>query len=190
MKARASIVALLAMLSVAACKRERPPERALGDTSAPLPPPQAQLNDSNVVGLLRSTNDAEVSFARAAQPRAAAASVKAFAARIIEEHTAMQAEIDSLMASRRLAPQDPVGGRVEDMTLAARADSIVRLTGAALDSAYVNQQIAAHRQALEDLRLFEFAARDEGLRALLSRSVPRVQAHLQRAMEISRELSR
>ena len=184
------VVSLVVLaLVVFGCKREPPPERALGDTSAPAPAPQVQLSDSNIVALLSNTNYAEVNLARAAQPRLSAANVKAFATRMVAEHTAMQRQLDTLVTSRRLPPHDPPGGEREDASIAAQADSILRMSGRALDAAYVNQQIAAHRQALEDLRLFEGAARDDELRRLISRAIATVQAHLQSAMELARELS-
>jgi putative membrane protein len=174
------------------CGRDRPSATLVGDTARPdlAAPAEAQLTDGNIVSLLSDAHQAEINLARAAQLQARSREVKEFAARMAREHSEMHSELQSLATRKNIALQSPLGEIRSHEAVATRVDSVLRASGTQFDAAYMNAQVASHRQTLEDLNRLGSAARDTDLRVLIRRTIPRTQLHLDRAIDLGRELPR
>jgi putative membrane protein len=174
------------------CGRDRPSATLVGDAARPdlAAPAEAQLTDGNIVSLLSDAHQAEINLARAAQLQARSREVKEFAARMAREHSEMHSELQSLATRKNIALQSPLGDVRSHEAVATRVDSVLRASGTQFDAAYMNAQVASHRQTLEDLNRLGSAARDTDLRVLIRRTIPRTQLHLDRAIDLGRELPR
>jgi predicted outer membrane protein len=106
------------------------------------------------------------------------------------EHSEMHRELQSLASRKNIALQAPLGETSSHEAVAVRVDSVLRASGTQFDAMYMTAQVASHRQTLEDLNTLGSAARDTDLRVLIRRTIPRTQLHLDRAIDLGRELPR
>jgi predicted outer membrane protein len=193
-RSRFAILALVGILISfpIGCGRDRPSATLPGDTARPelSAPAAAQLTDGNIVSLISDAHQAEINLARAAQLRAVSRDVKEFAARMAREHSEMHNELRSLATRKNIALQSPLGETRSYEAVAARVDSVLRESGTQFDAQYMIAQVASHRQMLEDLNRHGSAARDGDLRVLIRRTIPPTQLHLDRAIDLGRELPR
>lgn len=185
------LVGILSSLSIG-CGRDRPSATLPGDTARPElgAPAEAQLTDGNIVSLLSDAHQAEINLARAAQLRAVSPAVKEFAARMAREHGEMHSELQALTRRKSIMRQAPLGDTRSHEAVAARVDSVLRASGTSFDAEYMSAQVASHRQMLEDLNRLGSAARDADLRVLIRRTIPSAHLHLDRAIDLGRELPR
>ena len=194
MRPRFAILALVGVLISfpTGCGRDRPSATLPGDTARPelAAPAAAQLTDGNIVSLISDAHQGEINLARAAQLRAVSRDVKEFAARMAREHSEMHRELQSLATRRNIVLQSPLGETRSYEAVAARVDSVLRESGTQFDAQYMIAQVASHRQMLEDLNRLGSAARDSDLRVLIRRTIPQTQLHLDRAIDLGRELPR
>lgn len=176
--------ALTSIVLLTACG-ERDSE-APADTAAA--GPTAQVTDGNIVALLTNTHQAEVRLAQTARASAASEAVREYAARMIEEHSAMKRELDSLAAAKGITPEMPVGMEPVQATIAGRADTLLNTTGRSTDIAYIDGEAKGHGATLEAVIGYQAAAGDADLRELLAKMIPKLRLHQDRAIDILRGL--
>jgi putative membrane protein len=150
--------------------------------------PTAQVTDANIVALLSNTHDAEINLATTARASAASEAVKEYAARMIEEHSAMKRELDSLAAAKGIMPEMPVGMEPVQATIAGRADTLLNTTGRSTDIAYIDGEAKGHGATLEAVIGYQAAASDGDLREFLAKMIPMLRLHQDRAIDILRGL--
>ncbi|ADP16579.1 hypothetical protein AXYL_03259 [Achromobacter xylosoxidans A8] len=122
----------------------------------------------------------EAEAAELAKKRAGDGDVKAFAAKMLEQHRAMNAELKTLAASKQVKlptePSEPDRGTLEQLS---------NRTGADFDALYIEKAaMDAHTMAN---RLFETAAReskDPQVREFAARSLPMLAQHLAMARKL------
>ena len=122
----------------------------------------------------------EVEAAELAKKRAGDGDVKAFAAKMLEQHRAMNAELKTLAASKQVKlptePSEPDRGTLEQLS---------NRTGPDFDALYIEKAaMDAHTMAN---RLFETAAReskDPQVREFAARSLPMLAQHLAMARKL------
>jgi putative membrane protein len=132
---------------------------------------------SFIVNAARS-NLAEIETGRLALRESDTAAVRAFARRMIADHTKAQAELTRIArrwdttVPRRPSPQQ----RQE-------AERLEALAGDAFDRSYLRRQVVAHRKALALMLLESSDGRVAELRAFAARTAPVVRMHLAMAKE-------
>ena len=124
-------------------------------------------------------NAAEIKTSQAAQTRAVDPAVKAFADRMVDEHTANEHALEAL-AKKRDVPvtADP------DPDQLMRIGNLQRLEGHAFDQAYVKTMIETHAAATG---LFENAARaidDAEIRQFVDATLPVLREHAEAARSL------
>jgi putative membrane protein len=121
----------------------------------------------------------EVDGARFAASKASHAGVKAFANKLVKDHTAANNELTSLMKKKQIAmPADDK----------AAPEPWRQQTGAAFDRAYIEHAISAHEK---DIALFEAEAKDGGdaeLKAWAAKKLPALREHLKTAQDVKAKL--
>jgi putative membrane protein len=145
----------------------------------------ANLSAANIASLVGLTNASEIGQAKVAQEKATSADVKAFAKLMISDHEAMQKSLDSLAKQKNLTPTPPQQAdaqRQQDSQTMSTLNGAAK--GPAFDKAYIDAQVAAHRQALSNLQSFAGATSDPDLKALLQQAIPKVQSHLDKAQQL------
>ena len=115
----------------------------------PVPTSPQARSDGDLVAAIHAVNDAEIESGNAALAAAKSEDVKAFARRMVDDHTVSNAKID-----RWLAAESGVTSAEGPMTRTFRAGAardkqqLAGKTGADFERAYVAQQIEAHQATL------------------------------------------
>lgn len=108
--------------------------------------------DTTFLQRAAEANAAEVKIGQAAQTRATASDVKAFADRMVEDHSASNREVDALAKKKDVAVT-----AAPDAAHLIRIGNLQKLRADQFDRAYVRLMIEDHEAGA---RLFEQAARD------------------------------
>lgn len=143
------------------------------------------MSDANVVAVAMAANSGEITTSQPAAQRATSASVRAYAQMMIDDHTAANQQLQSL----GIAPAPNALSQQLTQTAAQATAVLSQLSGAALDSFYVNMQVQLHQVALTELRttLLPEAERAQ-LRTLLQQMETTVAAHLEAAQQLRSSL--
>ena len=118
----------------------------------------------------------EVAAAKMAAMRSKNADVKSFAKMMVAEHTAMMNEMKPLVAAAGQAPADKLDERRQGFL-----DNLKTASDADFDKTYIDQQVAAHGEALTLMQGYADAGGDAGLKAGAAKAVPKIQTHLDKA---------
>jgi putative membrane protein len=189
--------AAAAALSLAACQKAKdtttdvgqsPPVNAAQDaTSAAVGATSAATLGSHDTGAFVSnaaqSDMYEIKAGQLASSRGQSAGVKAFGKMMVTEHTAMTNEMKPLIAAAGQTP--PAGlderrqGLLDNLTTAPTAD---------FDKVYLDQQEAAHNEALTLMKGYADAGDDAGLKAGAAKAVPIVQMHLDKVKALKAAL--
>ena len=121
-------------------------------------------------------NAAEIKTSQAAQTRAVDPAVKAFADRMVDEHTANGHALDALAKKRNVAVGDD-----PDADRQIRIGTLQKLKGSAFDHAYMKTMAEDHAATIG---LFEDASRtidDAEIRQFIEATLPVLREHAQGA---------
>lgn len=146
------------------------------------------MSDATIMGTINTSNAAEITTSELAQERGASSEVKSYARDMIKEHRTMQKEGDMLAQKAKVTAQPAgVADQMQKM-VAATTDSLKTLNGAAFDQKYMAFQVQSHQMTLDHLRHFQGVAQNAELKAMVTKAIPHVQGHLERAQKIQTAL--
>jgi putative membrane protein len=125
----------------------------------------------------------EIAAGKLAAARATDADVKTFAARLVADHEKALKELRALFARRQWesttsTPAEPVHGEVGHGWSA--------LQGAALERAFLDEQIVEHEKAVAMFDVQSKTGSDGDLRAWASKQLPTLKEHLATARELAK----
>jgi putative membrane protein len=122
---------------------------------------------------------AEVQMANLALQKASSADVKAYAQRMVTDHSTANAELAQLATTKGLALPTELGGEHK-----SGLEHLSALSGAEFDKAYMQHMVGDHQKAVQ---LFQTgsAASDTDVKAFAGKNLPILQQHLQLATEVS-----
>lgn len=153
--------------------------------AAPAPAPAPNLSDPEVAHVAVTANSIDIDLAKFAETRSRDAAVRQFAATMITDHSAVNAQAAALAAKLGVTPLDNAVSQ-SLLTGAKQArTSLKAVHGAAFDRAYVDREIAYHQAVLDALdKLLIPTTENAELRQLLVDVRPAVAAHLEHAKQI------
>lgn len=147
------------------------------------------MSDANIISLFNTIDQNEVEGAQLAQQKASSRLVRDYAERIVREHTALQAQRQTLAEQIQVQPETP---RLASRLDAANHDMLLALSktsGLDFDRAYIDNQITMHnetdRMAQESAPFVD----DSRLRQQLRESHPDFAAHAAKARSIRQQLA-
>jgi len=188
MTIRTTIIASTVLLALAGCGRGADTAQGNTDTAATAQPnatdatpapAQAALGASQSFANVAAASDAfEIETSRLALTNGASASVKSYARKMIDAHTASTATLKTAaaQASPAIVP-DPVLNAEQQQKL----DQLKALNGAAFDQAYIAEQAAGHQQTLDALKAYAATGDSPQLKRFATGLIPTVTAHLNMA---------
>lgn len=155
---------------------------APADTAhAAAPAPAPALDDASIVTQLAQADMAEVQQARTALKQSKSAVVRSLAQRLETDHAAHLKQMRDLATKLKVAAPDSAA--------VPPAPELQGKTGAAFDSAFVQHAVQDHQQDIEKLQNTLLpAAQNADLKALIQKTVPKLQAHLALAQAAERKL--
>ncbi|HEY0312586.1 MAG TPA: DUF4142 domain-containing protein [Allosphingosinicella sp.] len=125
----------------------------------------------------------EIASSQLAKTAAKAPAVKAFAAHMIEAHTASTASLKTAAAGANppITPDPTLSPDQQQML-----DGLKGKTGADFDKAYADVQVTAHQKTLDALKSYSANGDVPQLKALATKMIPTVTAHLNTAKGLAR----
>lgn len=185
MKFRNAIIVSSAMLALTACSRgsETTQTNATGtdvaDTNAttsasPTAAPATGASQS-FVNVAAASDAFEIETSKLALANGSSASVKAFARKMIDAHTASTAKLKATTAglTPALTPDPTLNAEQQQ-----KVDQLKTISGKAFDEAYIAEQAAGHQQTLDALKAYAATGDTPPLKTFAATLIPIVTAHL------------
>ena len=151
----------------------------------------AKVSDAQIAEIVVIANMVDIDAGKLAESKATNPDVKAFAERMVTDHTAVNKSAKELVTKLHVTPEasptsDALKKGGEDNVAALK-----KLSGAAFDKAYIDHEVAYHEQVLSalDKTLIPDATNPE-LKALLVKVRPAFEDHLEHAKKLQAELSK
>ncbi|MEW5687783.1 MAG: DUF4142 domain-containing protein [Pseudomonadota bacterium] len=154
---------------------------AVGQTSAAT----LGANDTDAFVSNASQSDMyEIEAAKLAQTRSKNPDVVAFAKMMVVQHTAMTNQMKPLILAANKTPAAALDQRRQGFL-----DNLKSASDAAFDKTYVDQQVAAHQEALTLMKGYAEHGDDAGLKGGAAKAVPKIESHLAEAQKLQSGLS-
>jgi putative membrane protein len=146
------------------------------------------LNDAQIAQIMISTDRIEVEAGKLAASKAQNPDVRAYAQRMVTEHSANNQSATALIQKLHLTPQPDAFSQKLDKEGADSVAHLGTLQGAKFDRNYIDQEVYFHKAVAEQLgKRMVPAAKNPDLKALLEKEQPQVQSHLEEAERIAKE---
>jgi putative membrane protein len=146
------------------------------------------LSDADVLSVLQSLGQGEIDAAQLALEKSAAPAVKAFAARVLNEHRGLAQANGRLAEELSLEPRPPA---LAAQLRQAHEDEMRTLrvtTGPAFDRAYVEYEIRQHVRAFHFVEAAAESETTPQLKQALIRTGPDLLSHISAARAVERRL--
>lgn len=158
--------------------------------TTPAPAAAPDLTDPEVAHVAVTANSIDIDLAKFAQTRTHSAAVKQFAATMITDHTAVNAQAAALAQKLGVTPADNAVSQSLQTGAAEARKSLEPLSGAAFDRAYIAREVAYHQAVLDAIDKLLIPTTDNAeLKKLLEDVRPAVATHLEHAKTLNAQLS-
>jgi putative membrane protein len=147
------------------------------------------LSDPEVAHVAVTANSIDVDLAKLAQSRTHNADVKQFAATMITDHSAVNAQASALAAKLGVTPKDNAVSQSLLKGAAEARATIEPLKGKAFDKAYIDREVAYHTAVIGALDSVLIPTTENAeLKKLLVDVRPAFEAHLAHAKKLQSTL--
>ena len=158
--------------------------------AAPAPAPvAATYTDAQIAGILIALNKGEIDQAKTAEKNAKNPKVKAFAHKMVADHSDADHKESALLKKKKITPadSDKATGLTSDGS--SMNDSLKAQKGADFDKSYIDMQVKMHQGALDLIDNTLLAqVQDTDQKALLTTIRGKVADHLKAATDIQGSL--
>jgi putative membrane protein len=163
--------------------------KATAAAPTPTTPAPAPLTDANIAAILDEANAADSAAGNIASTKGTRADVKEFGRDMMRDHHALRKQGQDLAKKLNLTPTPPSGDTLQTSAQNWQNTLNSLPKGAAFDTAYINHEVATHQAVIATAQTAQSAAQDTSLKALITKAIPNLQAHLQKAQSIQSKLS-
>jgi putative membrane protein len=127
---------------------------------------------------------AEVDLGQLAKEKATNEKVKAFADRMVTDHSKANDELKSLAASKQITLPAAIGSKHQ-----ATHDRLAKLSGAAFDRAYVRDMLTDHQKDVAAFMRESNSGQDSDVKAWSTKTLPTLQDHLKMVQDLQKEIT-
>lgn len=188
MRARAAIWMLVVVAVCPALRAQEPALERSTESRVASAPSDASRADRHFLQLAIDRGAKEVQFSQRALERLENPKVKAFAQRLIEDHSALNRELMALNQNL-LGDEGPPFKRAS-ASVRREVEQLSKLTGVELDRRYMQIMMKDHQASIDLFAQQAERGRDPKLRELAQRALPTLQQHQKTAHEIYEGLRR
>lgn len=151
----------------------------------------AAPNDAQIAAIVVAANQVDIDAGKLAESKASNADVKAFAHRMVTDHSDVNKQAVDLVTKLKVTPESNPTSESLKAGGEKNIAHLKKLSGAAFDKAYIDHEVAYHEQVLDavDKTLIP-SAKNEELKALLVKVRPAFVAHLEHAKQVKASLSK
>lgn len=159
---------------------------ASGTASAQSP---GKPTDPQIAHIAYTADEIDIKAGQLALSKSKNNQVTAFAQDMVRDHKAVNEQALALLAKLKVEPQDNETSRTLAKQAEAERQRLNSLSGAAFDKAYIQNEVAYHRQVNDALRTTLIpAASNAELKALLSTGLKLFEGHQQHAVQLAQGL--
>jgi len=150
---------------------------SFAQTSAP--------NDAQIAAIVVAANHVDIEAGKLAKSKSKNKEVKAFAQRMIADHTGVNKQAGALVKKLKVTPEESeISNRLKKEG-AMNLSRFKRLSGDEFDKNYVGNEVTYHQAVLDTIdKVLLPNAKNEELKALIEKVRPAIDAHLQHAKKI------
>jgi putative membrane protein len=183
-------VMAVTMLGFAACQdagyADRDTAAVVTDTMAMGGAVEA-YSDANAVAFLQTVNTGEIEAAALAKTKATDPEIKAFARQMETDHTSMKNEVAETAQRLGLSATATDNDVLEDHQEVMRELNEAK-AGNEFDDKYIDEQVKAHKNALDEIDEAIEKTQNAEFKALLQKARGGVDGHLKRAEELDKKV--
>jgi putative membrane protein len=149
----------------------------------------ATPNDAQIAAIVVAANTVDINAGKQAEAKASDKEVRAFAKRMVADHTGVNQQAVALVKKLNVTPEANDTSKTLTQDGAATLARLKGLSGKAFDKAYVDNEVAYHQTVLGalDKTLIPNASNSE-LKGLLVKVRPAFVEHLEHARHIQAQL--
>jgi putative membrane protein len=183
-------VMAVTVLFFAAC---RDADYAEGDTAAVVTDTTAMsgsveaYSDANAVAFLQTVNTGEIEAGALARTKATDREIKAFARQMETDHTALKNEVADAAGRLGLSATATDNELLEDHQQVMRELNEAK-AGNEFDDKYIDEQVKAHKNALDEIDEAIEKTQNAEFKALLQKARNSVEGHLRRVEELDKKV--
>ena len=144
-----------------------------GSSSVVVPTDKEFVSKAGMGGL------AEVQMGTLGLEKATSADVKAFAQRMVTDHSKGNEELQQIVTAKGLALAAQLDGEHQ-----SALDHLSGLSGAEFDKAYMQHMVADHEQDVAEFQNVSTNAQDADIKGWAAKTLPTLQEHLRLAREV------
>jgi putative membrane protein len=143
---------------------------------------RANLNDAQIAAIVVAANEIDIDGGKLAESKSHNAEVKAFAHRMIAEHTDVNKQATDLVTKLKITPEETTISKAMRSDAKRNLERLKKLTGKDFDKLYISDEVAFHKQVIDtvDTKLLPNVKNDE-LKALLVKVKPALVSHRDQA---------
>jgi putative membrane protein len=151
----------------------------------------AKVTDAQIAQIVVTANQVDIDAGKLAETKATNPDVKAFAQRMVTDHTGVNKSAVELVTKLHVTPEPSATSQALQKGGDENLAALKKLSGAAFDKAYVDHEVAYHQQVLDavDKTLIPSAQNAE-LKSLLVSVRPAFVAHLEHAKMVQAKLGK
>jgi putative membrane protein len=149
----------------------------------------AAPTDPQIAAIVVTANQVDIDAGKLAQSKSTSQEVKAFAQRMVTDHTGVNKSATELVQKLHVTPESNATSKSLQSGGDANLANLKKLSGRAFDKAYVDHEVAYHQSVLDavDKTLIP-SAKNAELKALLVKVRPAFVAHLEHAKHLQTSL--
>jgi putative membrane protein len=125
----------------------------------------------------------EIQSSQLAAANAGDAKTKAFAAKMVQDHTATSTELKGLVSSGKVKAELPTS---LDSSHQSKLDKLKGLRGADFDKQYDSDQVSVHKDAVSLFDRYSKGGDNAALKAWAASTLPHLQEHLKMAENLNK----
>lgn len=151
--------------------------------------PAAKPTDPQIAHIAYTAGLLDVEAGKQALDKSQNTDVRAFAQRMVGDHTAVNDQALALVKKLNVTPEDNPTSQALTKQADATSQKLAGLTGAAFDKAYIDNEIAYHKTVNSALSTTLIPdAQNPELKSLLERGLKVFQSHLEHAERLAQQL--
>lgn len=145
-------------------------------------------SDANIVALLDEANMADSSAGAIAVTKGTSSAVRAFARDMMRDHHQLRAQGQALAKKLNVTPAAPSDDPVQPMAQTETNTLNTTAKGKDFDKAYIDAEVDAHKAVLDLATKAAGQTQNTELKNLIQKAAPLIQAHLDKAESIQKNL--
>lgn len=147
-------------------------------------------NDAQIAAIVVAANQVDIDAGKLAESKGSSAQVRAFGKQMVTDHTGVNKQAKELVTSLGIKPEDNPTAESLKRGGEENLKNLKKLSGAAFDKAYIDNEVAYHQQVIDALdNTLIPNAQNEQLKTLLVKVRPAFVAHLEHAKSLQSALA-